>query len=334
MLVQTATHWVLLDSERGEVLASGPRGRSEVLLDPSGERFYFERLSPHTLSAHSARDGREEFGRSIGHAGSFERTFLACLGGGRLAVGGVAARIAPYRPPDELGALELWSLGDPPRADDVGVLLTAERVQVLTMRTRRVLFARRGEGFALAFPGGVAFLDAELNVERALRAEFRAPERLSVDLDGRCHLLVQEEDGGSAYWLLSADGKLLARVPWDRARDGDVLAPPVLGPDHAAFLVSGKTVRALDPLGRLRWELPLETATGGASVTADGVLLLSLGGAVEAVRTEGGEPRRERLVDLGSGRLSTAPVLAPPDGRLLVAGPGAVHCCEAVGEGR
>ena len=327
VLLQLERFWAVVDANDGAHVESAPILGSDILLHPYGEVFYQEGRNPYSrFVARHMRDGSEAFVTVLPFS-DLDRTHLSVLPDGRFVAGGIAAQLDPHGgAPDEFSGLVVWSFGDPPEADEVGILMTDELSQVLSHNSRSFLVVQRPGGFVIAVPGGVALPDTDSNLTSVITAEFTRPLQLSVDLAGRIHLFVSQPGGEFAYWLLSPQGERLATLPWSRA-DGPLVMPPVVGYDHRPYLISQRVIRALDAEGRLVWELETDDELGGATVTADGKLLVAAGSRVTSYETEDGEVEATILVTIEGVTLTTAPILTS-DGKLLVASFGRLYSLE------
>ena len=326
VLLQLETWWEVVAAKDGAHVAGGQTLVSDILLHPDGEVFYQEGRNPSMFVARHMRDGSDAFVTTLTFS-DLDRTHLSVLPNGNFAAAGIEARLDPHGgQPREFSGLEVWSFGDPPKVDDVGILRTNDQFQVLSHNSCSFLVVQRPGGFVIAVSGAVAFADADLNLTSVITSEFTRPEQLSVDLAGGIHLFVSEPDGEFAYWLLSPQGERLATLPWSRA-DGLLVMPPVVGYDHRPYLVSQQVIRALDAEGRFAWEVELSGEIGGAAVTADGKLLVTTGSRVTSYEMKDGEVAARILATIEGVTLTTAPILTS-DGKLLVASHGQLHRLE------
>ncbi|MCZ6690935.1 MAG: hypothetical protein O7H41_15200 [Planctomycetota bacterium] len=325
ILLHDKNAWELFDA-KGRHLADGQglTEGSEVLLDADRGLFYFEPFLRGGFKGHRLSDGEEVFVTTIRGVGAFRRTFMATLPGRLLAVAGHYGMINPHGRTPEEAAMEVWSFGDPIRANGVKILLSDERKAVLSHHSTCFLVALGDAGFTIAVEDGVYRVDADLNFEAEFTGTF-VPELLSLDEAGRIHLLVTEPDGLQYYWLLSAKGEQLVRLAVPEETHGSITVPPVVGYDHSVYLFTDTHVHAVGSKGRVEWTSDLGGPLGGAAISGDDRLLVAAGDSVSRFDI-GGE--RETLVTLEGEELASAPILTEK-GRLLVASRMRVFCMKA-----
>jgi hypothetical protein len=114
-------------------------------------------------------------------------------------------------------------------------------------------------------------------------------------------------------WIITPRGEHMAEVELPAAMS-KLTAPPLIGYDHRVYVVSPARILCVGPDGKTIWD---KHASGvvGASVTADGQLLVADGSDVVVFSSEG---RPRRLADVTPETLSTAPIVLG-SGEIVVA---------------
>ncbi|MEZ4394660.1 MAG: hypothetical protein R3A48_26605 [Polyangiales bacterium] len=148
----------------------------------------------------------------------------------------------------------------------------------------RMLAASWGDALHLATFDRLYVLDREMNVVAAFSDRFE-PLALSVDERGRMHLVVRTADG-DAYWTVDRAG---VRVVTAALPEGPstFVAPPIVGHNHAVFLVSTRAIYALRSDVGLHWSFAADDDIVGAVITADELLLVTTRRGVYALNARG-----------------------------------------------
>ncbi|MFT5051944.1 MAG: hypothetical protein ACI8QZ_003375 [Chlamydiales bacterium] len=316
-LAHSSDAWELLRARDGKHITSRRLGPSDVFIHPDGRSFFYEDLPPEALICRSLRTGAELFATTLSLAGDLQRTHFSILPDGRFVAAGSAPPMSAQGRPGTIAGLVTWSFGDRPRTNEIGLLSTGKRCQVLNHDSHSFHAVRSRDGFVIAVNGAIAFANPDLELSSLITTEPTEPLWLSVDLADRIHLVLREESGDFAYWLLSPTGARCARTGWPSS-EGSTMAPPIVGQDLQIYLVFSQHVVCLGTWGERAWTVEVPEPIGGAAVSADGSLLVSAGHDVMTCRTENDIVRTTTLATLEGTPLSTAPVLAP-SGRMLVA---------------
>jgi hypothetical protein len=303
--------WQLLDLA-GRTIARGYRDGGSVTLDPEHDLLFCADTAG-SLRAHRLRDGVRVHSVPLTRGRSFERRFVA-RSGSRLLVVSRERQLDPHATaPADATMLEVTDLGDPPRADADGFLLSAVGQGDLLLRELNVHVALQGDEIVLASRDRVVRLGTDLAFRSVLADTFE-PVAMSLDETGCVHLLVRTA-AGVRLWLLTPSG--------ERTYDlgvadefGAVVAPPVVAWSHATFLLAERRILAVGADGVPLWECRTAGAVAGGTVAADDQLLVAAGCDVLALPLD----RPGRVLQTFDGeQLRTPPVLTPR-GELWVAG--------------
>lgn len=312
--------WQMLDLE-GKLLASEQLGGGPLVLDPSHAGF-FAFIPDGYLCARRLLDGKEIFAFRPMFGDEYTRMFMARRGS-RLLIVGWERTLDPDRTKKaEKSILEIIDLGTPPRADDMGFLVSGTPVGTLYISWPVLLTAAHDDFIVAAAPGFVYIISWNLEVQAAWEADFVA-ESLSLDEMGRIYLNVRTNKR-SELWLLTRQGERL----YSFALPGgpySLRVPPVIGYDHTAYVLASQHIYAVAGDGKLQWSRVAAGAIGGASVTADDQLLVSEGSELAAYNIKG---ERRTLFVLPGEQLATPPLLAA-HGDLLIATKSHLYCLSA-----
>lgn len=318
ILAQGAEIWLLLDLE-GKAIRQGGRAPGDLLLDPENGLFYHVKHSGY-VQARRLADGEEAFSFLPLYGEGYRRSALARRGSQMLLHSFELPETEPerVRVPD-LTILELKDLGDPIQRDEQGYLTSDADRTNLSSRTIPMLVALNGDAPVIAAPGHLFLADRDLTIRADLTGDF-TPVAMSLDEAGRIYLIVRTQ-GRAALWVVTQNGErqtafLLPEGATVREQ------PPIIGWDHTVYLVIGDTVAAVAPDGMKRWEHALPGRFAGASVTADGQLLIGTG---DDLLVLDGQGNRRVLHNFAGEHLATPPLLTTT-GELLIASHRRLFC--------
>jgi hypothetical protein len=318
ILAQGVDLWLLLDLD-GKTIRQGGRTPGDLLLDPANGLFYHVKHSGY-VQARQMTDGEESFSFFPLYGEGYRRSVLARRGSRMLLHSFELPQMMAerVRTPD-LTIVELKELGDPIQKDEQGYLTSDADLTNLCSRTIPMLVAVDGDAPVLAAPGHLFLADQDLTIRADLTGDFQ-PVSMSLDEAGRIYLIAQTQ-GGAELWVVAQNGERQSASPLPEGASARGL-PPIIGWDHTVYMVVGDTAVAIAPDGAKRWEHALSGSFGGASVTADGQLLIGSGSELLALDVQG---NRRVVHNFAGEHLATAPILTTT-GELLVASHRRLFC--------
>lgn len=326
LLAYGEEEWQLFDRE-GRSLANSLLGRGDVFLDPANGAFYYSDRSG-LIVARRLSDAGEVFSL-IAHFGDAFRRTLMVREGAKLLIASVEEPSDPFqRTRPSISIAELHDLGSPMTNGDGMLLTSAQLAANLIRRTTNMHAAYAPGTLWLAYPGRLVLTDGDLKARGDYTADF-TPVALSTDETGRAHLVAEvpaaARDIGPrrVLWIVTPQGERAVEVELPAAMS-KLCAPPLIGYDHRVYLVAPERLLCLSADGKPVWDKHASSVSG-ASVTADGQLLVSDGSDVVAFSGDG---RPRRLADVSPEVLSTAPlvlgsgeILAASEKTLFTIGP-------------
>jgi len=315
IVVQALEQWSLHDA-RGQPLRTVARGEGEIVIE-DGLVYYTDHKGFFT----GARllDGEPQFLVGLQFGSGFSRTLL-WREGPRLAVHGFQIQqMSEERQVADQTLLEVVDLGAPMVVDDFKFVTSSTQVAGLSSRTLPFLFAATEHQVVTAIPRRLYLHDATLSITADYQASF-SPIALSLD-ENAFALLVVESEGNTFLWsidLTTGSRHLTTPLP-----SAPLPYPPLVGPDHRAFVMVRDGVVAVDPDGTVAWHARTSGSPVGATVCSNGVVVVSAGSSVVAI-----DPKGESEVVLGvDAEIVTAPVvvsgtqvLVASAGRLVMGG--------------
>jgi len=206
----------------------------------------------------------------------------------------------------------------PFKTTPMGLLENGTAVGALRIGSPKVQVAANDNYVIAAIAGQICVADWDIHVKVALNGDFQ-PKSMSLDEAGRMYLVL-ESQGRTALWLITPEGERRYAFQYPQGMIGGA-TPPIVGYDHAAYLLAGQYIMAVAPDGKLDWSKVAPGAIKGAIVTAGDQLLISEGSSVAAWSRMG-----ERTVVFSAPEaLASAPVLTAA-GDLLVASQSHLYC--------
>jgi hypothetical protein len=191
--------------------------------------------------------------------------------------------------------------GESDRTDGDGFRLSARQARVYRFERADASGAFHEGRTYLAYPDHVVILSADLAPAADLTGAF-VPLGISLDESGRIYLLVRV---GAAHrlWIVTAEGDRILdfELPRDFVPDP---RPPVVGYNHVAYVVGGRSVLAISPDGKLEWKTTFGGQIAGAVATTDDEVVVAAGPQIVALDSKGS---RRILAELDGETLATAP---------------------------
>jgi hypothetical protein len=300
--------WELFDLT-GQSVAVGRRGAGEIVLEPTGSRFWVPSESG-MIEVYDLGKGARLFATSAFGGGAFRRGGLFFREGRSLVISiEYLARPHSASPPS-MSAVEAYEFKQPQQIDQYGFLNSTSLRGRWVHPSITLLAAVHAGTLVVALENRLYFSDWELNTPTVLQSEF-TPEWMSLDEGGRVYL-VARSPAGHALWMVTPNGERILNAPIPDTMPA-LIAPPIVGYNHRVYLVSGDHIRAINPDGTLAWEHLSAKRIAGAVVTADDRLLVSAGSEVASFDEHG---ERTALYDTNE-ELSTPPILTAADDILV-----------------
>ena len=304
-LITGRAEWRLFD-KAGHQLAADVTTGDDAEIDPAHGLFYIPNRYGN-LAAYRLADGHADYRFPVEGTPDYSRTLVHRFDN-KFAVASSKRSVNPMNPtPVRISALEMHELTEPRRMDQD--LLTSEhQIAIRQYEASRLYTAFHGNLLAVtALTNVLEYLDPALIVKRNYSGTFE-PQALSLDETGRVYMLVQ-----NALWLVSHRGEVL-----EVKLDSPVLPlPPIVGHNHAIYLVGVNQVTAITEGGKIAWHFSSTTGRiAGAMITGDDQLLTAAGSAVVILNPTTGAPTV--LHDFGKEVIIAPPVLTS-GGELMVA---------------
>lgn len=342
LVVATEGFWELFDHD-GRSLHHGATASDRASLDARAANLWGS-LPTGLLVAHDLSTGARRFVTHARSGMNFVRTHLDANHERALLVSLEAVDDVHEGETSRHAIIERVDLGDGQRPDASGFLPTATlgahvihddplagerpyagstlQLCVSPQTEPRMLAASSAAGLTLATFDRVYLLDEQLGFRKVFTDAFE-PVALSIDERGRTHLAVHTGDGDQ-YWCLDAAGVRVARVALPEGVTR-LVAPPIVGYNHTAYLVAPSAIMAVHADGRTLWTLRSDDDIVGALIAADGHLLVTTRHAVFMVDAQGASSGLLGVV--GDETFTTAATLTEHD-TLVVATRSRLLCYE------
>jgi len=324
VLTEGGGFWRLFSSS-GSPVAQGNYNGSHVVLDAAHSLFYFADKD-NFLAAYNFDKGARVFMTALSLGGQFIRPFIARSNNRFVIVGVEMGGPAPARPDRSRQSLvEHIDVGAKLETDSTGLLFSIDATGRLLVKSDKVAAAVHNDTIAFAVPNAVLLTSTDMKPKAALTGDFN-PVTLSLDESGRIYLLA-DKGAGRVLMILTPEGVLCGEYALKTPRE-DLIAPPIIGPDHRVYLVSSAHVTALDSSAKTLWDATISSQIAGAAVTADGRLLVSAGPEVLAFDAAG---HRTVVHSFAGESLATPPVVTANQD-LLVASKTRLYCLKPAGK--
>jgi hypothetical protein len=176
---------------------------------------------------------------------------------------------------------------------------------------RPFCIAVNGNDVIVAIPNHLYRFNEKLELIDEVAAEFE-PLALSLDEASRVYLAVRIHNK-TEFWIVDSSGNrylraaLPAELP-DRVHPTDGYlndrVPPLIGFDHTTFIILKDRIVSIDLDGAIRWSYATAEPSPGAIVTAENVLVASVGTRVVRIAPNG---EATILYDTKNEPITTAP---------------------------
>lgn len=315
--VQGQAAWQILDSGLNPVRRLTGGAGHVILFEDEGIAYVPDQVG--LLTAYSLVEGKEIYSAPLIYGSDFERTWFTRRGS-RLFVASVEKMVDPHSDQmPELSTLEVAEVGEL-EFDGLGTMITAPSQANLIRKAQWVVAATSDETIVTGFEDHLFLMDWDLRIHQDFTGEF-LPISLSLDEAGAMYLCVEERDSDDrpSFWVVQPDGGRTVQFPLEKPCQ-DLIAPPIVGYEHTAHLLSKDGVIAVAPSGEARWARSAEGGFAGAVVTADDQLVASDGNQLVAFDQHG----QRRVLFESEEPLVTPPLLTGP-GEVLVASPSRLY---------
>lgn len=317
IIIQGDGPWQLFDRDFNS-LARGYLDSSDVLLDAENKLFYLSDAAG-MIEAHNLDNGNTVFSASLLFGHAFTRSFMARKNE-RMIVVSIEREIdqdAEEKP--ETSTIEVLKFDEPQMIDEDGILTSSHVVAELKRKTLWLLSALQDETLFVATDNQICLIDFDLQIKTAINGEFK-PTTMSLSNAGLIYLVVNDKESLS-LWLLTPAGEKVysTNLPTDV---GNIHHPPIIGYDHRVYLIADKRLLAFNSSGDCIWECKTQSEIGGAAITADNQLLVSIGSELAVFDAN---CKYKTLYDFKGESLQTPPTLTS-NGELLVASRNKLYC--------
>jgi len=317
ILLQGDSRWQLFDMT-GRALKIGGLGSSGMVLDPKYKLFYLMDGLGY-LSAWHLADGRLSFLIGVDFGNHFFRSFIRRRANS-LIVTGVERRIVPEGPPPQNSLLQIIDLGEPPKVEKDFILSSFKTRVSYMRRSRRLLASCFNDTLVCATENNIYLADLDGNMKKAFTGTF-IPLALSLDEGKRIYLIVLDQAGKYALWVVTEEGEQVLEGPLPNPPEHEFISP-LVGYDHRIFVMLEARILALNLKGESPWSAYTAGPIAGALVTADDRLLVTEGSYLMAYDRKG---ERRPLQTFEGETLRTQPLLTK-QGLLFVATAEKLYC--------
>lgn len=315
ILIESDGVWFLFDKE-GKKLLNGQLGASGIILD--NENFYAADSSG-LIWARSLADGKNIFGLSLYFGNVYQRIFMFRQGQKFLAFSTERDLEADTPKFKDNTLIEAIELGNPIKIDSDKLLQSAQPLAHLIRKTNTLLTAANNQMLVFATQNRIYLADLNLEIQKAFSGDF-VPQTMSLDETGRIYLTVKKENR-SFLWLIFPNGELAMEFELPRSFVQNS-TPPIIGYKNNIYLLGKNKILVVNLEGKLLWENDLEKNIGGAIVTANDQLLVSVKNEVLAFDING---QKRNIVSLTDEPITVAPLLTK-GGEILVASKNRLYC--------
>lgn len=319
IIIQGDGPWQLFDKDCNS-LARGYLDGSDVLLDAENKLFYLSDAAG-MIEAYNLNDGKRTFSASLLFGQAYYRSFMARRNE-RMIVVSIEREIDQDAEPEDKpqdSTIEVLKFDEPQSIDQDGILRSSQVVAELIRKTLWLLSALQDETLVVAADNQICLMDFDLQIKTAINGEF-APTAMSLSNAGNICLIVRHE-GNQHLWLITPNGERVysAELPGDI---NNIYHPPIIGYDNRVYLIADKRLLAFNSSGDCIWECKTQSDIGGAAITADNQLLVSMGAELAAFDAD---CKYKTLYEFKGESLQTPPTLTS-GGELLVASGSKLYC--------
>lgn len=298
-------NWNLFNSE-GKLLNSGLTGISEIFIDEEEMLFYFSDNNG-LIQVRNLSDGSFQHSIFAMYGEDYYRS-LILIKNNHLLISSIEYMDDPHGDyTRNHSIIEVQDLGNPKVFDKNNYLVSANRLNTISVRSINVCNAFANGILVTALPDHIIISDLQLNVKRILKDNF-VPLELCLDQSGLIYLVVNthNEKGeiSNALWVISQHGERIINTAI--SSDDQINYPPAAGYNGNIYLQYKNFVTAYNNSGELLWNNRTAGETGGVVVTADNLLLLSEGNLISAFDQSG---ERKFVFQIEDETFCTAPVL-------------------------
>lgn len=308
IMLQGKGRWQLFNL-MGESLALQALGDGDMLLRGKDTLAYyadeFGRITTTRLS-----DGSSGANIPVRGTEDYRRSFMA-IHNGRLILVSSKQSSNPHNPvPVTMSFVDCYDISSF-SAQTTGAFVP-NLIQGLHFEVERVCAALAKDTIVLLLKNRVIATDLNLSVKVDKQVDID-PLAMSVDEEGAIYALVRKGNEEYALTMLTADGEIRTAVRVPAIGPGRAI-PPIIGIDHAIYVLTQDSILALDRTGRRKWEQATGGEMAGGVFTSDNRLLVSTGSYIMSFSVEG----TRGLVCAFSGETTTSPPVLVPQGGLVV----------------
>jgi hypothetical protein len=319
IIIQGDGPWQLFDRDCNS-LARGYLDGSDVLLDAENKLFYLSDAAG-MIEAHNLDDSNRVFSASLLFGQAYYRSFMARRNE-RMIVVSIEREIDQDAEPEDKpqdSTIEVLKFDEPQSIDQDGILRSSQVVAELIRKTLWLLSALQDETLVVATDNQICLIDFDLQIKTAINGEF-TPNTMSLSNAGLIYLVVSDKEGLS-LWLMTPAGEKVysTNLPTEIK---NIFHPPIIGYDHRVYLIADKRLLAFSPSGDCIWECKTQSEIGGATITADNQLLVSMGGELAVFDAN---CKYKTLYEFKGESLQTPPTLTS-NGELVVASRNKLYC--------
>lgn len=314
-------NWNLFD-DNGKLLNSGLTGISEISIDEAEMQFYFSDING-LIQVRDLNDGSYRHSIFAMYGEDYFRSMIL-IKDNHLLISSTEFMDDPHgNHTRNHSIIEVQELGNPKTFDKNNYLVSANRLNTISIRSVNVWNAFDNGILVTAVPDHILISDMQLNVKKVLKDKF-TPVKMSLDQSGRIYLIVktisESEQTSTSLWVLTQDGKRIVNAAI--VSNDSVTYPPAIGYDGTIFIQFENFVSAYNNEGSMLWNNRTSGETGGAVATADNFLLLSEGNLISALDKTG---ERKFVFKLDDETLCTPPVLTDKN-EIIVASDEKLYC--------
>jgi hypothetical protein len=300
--------WIYVDRESRQSQSEGYRA-GELVLDAENGLGYATNPGDATL-VYGVRLETGDLSISFFVTPSGPRDVIRRRGDNFLVFGWNERHVNPIGPEPTRAWLQLVEV-DTQKGQDYWHQYDAIVIADLEFTGRPFCIAVNGNDVIVAIPNHLYRFNEKLELIDEVAAQFE-PLALSLDEASRVYVAVRIHNK-TEFWIVDSSGNrylraaLPAELP-DRVHPTDGYlndrVPPLIGFDHTSFIILKDRIVSIGLDGAIRWSYATAEPSPGAIVTAENVLVASVGTQVVRIAPDG---EATILYDTKNEPITTAP---------------------------
>ena len=315
ILVQGSQNWQLFD-DIGKNIEVANFSNSDVIIDPDHSLIYCADKNS-MLTAFNLSDAKLNFILDDLYGVKYRRSFITRFEN-KLIVVSNEQQLDPHssQKPD-VTYIQIQIMENQVKVDDLKILINSKRGKIEKRKSAEVITAATKELLIIAYKDNIEYLDDELTAVKSFKNKF-IPLAFSLDEKNNIYLIIRNEDGGHALWVVNSNGEKSFEF---ELPDSENYLPPCIGHNGIIYINLGNQILAIDQKSRLLWNKYTHQVTGIFAL-ADNNLLVSEGNYVLAFDDQG---ERKFVFEFPEGTYLTPPFISDT-GEIYIADQKNLYC--------